>query len=176
MLVLAGCGEEASTQSSYGVCGTLAEVPFAPGDHVEPGTPIDFDTNPPVTGTHYRVWAAWGRTYGEPPIDRGYYVHNAEHGGMVFLYNCPDGCAADVATLESFVAGLPVDPRCVPPLRTRTIIASDPRLPEGVRFAAVAWGTSYSASCLDLASLRSFYDSYYGRGPENTCAQGVEPE
>jgi hypothetical protein len=146
-------------------------VPLLPGLHVLPGTPIDFAHNPPATGTHYLVWAAWNVTY-DPPLDRGYYVHNAEHGGVVLLYNCPEGCPDEVEALQAFVESLPDDPHCEPPLRTRTIISADPLLPKDVRIAAVAWGYVYTASCVDALALRGFYDEHYGKSYENTCEQG----
>jgi hypothetical protein len=150
-------------------------VPLSHGTHVAPGTPIVFGTNPPATGTHYESWAAWNRTYDDPPLDRGYYVHNAEHGGVVYLYNCPAGCHEVVAGLEALVASLPDDPHCEAPLRTRTLISADPLLPERVTVAAVTWGFIYTASCFDAASLRTFYDERHGRSYENTCADGLVP-
>ena len=38
--------------------------------------------------------------------------------------------------------------------------------------AAAAWGATYTASCVDEASLRAFAVAHLGRGPENTCADG----
>lgn len=160
--------------TAFGSCGTLLEAPFQVSGHVEPGTPLDYATNPPTSGTHFAVWAAWGRHHDDEPLDRGYWLHNLEHGGVAFLYHCPEGCADEIAALEELVRGLPADPHCAPPLRTRTLLTADPLLPDGVRFAAVAWGFAYTASCLDLASLRAFYDEHVGMAAENFCAEGLE--
>ena len=48
---------------------------------------------------HYPVWRAYDRTYAA--LDRGYYLHDAEHGAIVLLYNCPDGCPEVVAGIEA---------------------------------------------------------------------------
>jgi hypothetical protein len=171
LILCCGCAEEPAAVE-LGPCDSrVVEVPLETGNHVVPGTPIAFSTNPPATGTHYEIWARWDQSYADPPLERGYWVHNAEHGGVVFLYNCPDGCAGDVAALQALVDALPFDPHCEPPVRNRTIITADPLLPAGVRIAAVAWGWSYTASCVDAPSLRAFFDAHYGMSYENFCAQ-----
>ena len=37
---------------------------------------------------HYPVWGAYDRTYAA--LDRGYYLHDAERGAIVLLYNWPE--------------------------------------------------------------------------------------
>ncbi|HET9987990.1 MAG TPA: DUF3105 domain-containing protein, partial [Kofleriaceae bacterium] len=85
-----------------GSCNGMTEnVPSEEGVHVAVGTPVTWSTNPPVTGAHYPVWAAYDRTYAQ--LDRGYYLHDAEHGAIIFLYNCPAGCPDVVSALEDVV-------------------------------------------------------------------------
>ena len=69
---------------------------------------IEWSSNPPATGSHYWVWARWNRAYTDP-VPRGHYVHNLEHGGVVLLYNCPDGCADDIAGLQAVLDALPAE-------------------------------------------------------------------
>ena len=97
--------------------GMVDSVPSEEGIHVDPGTAIEWSTNPPVTGKHFPIWGAYDRSYAE--LERGFYLHNAEHGAIVFLYNCPDGCPDTVAALEDVVRGMPTDPICVAPVRNR---------------------------------------------------------
>jgi hypothetical protein len=175
-LALLACTTEPPAPTPLGVCNAIVdEAPLEPGIHHEPGTPLTWSTNPPVTGDHYVIWARWGRTYVDPPLERGYWLHNTEHGGVAFLFNCPEGCPDDVARLEALAASLPVDPRCVEPIRNRTLVTADPLLPPGVRIAAVAWGVSYTASCFDESTLRAFVDEHYGQAPENICADSQYP-
>lgn len=173
--LLAACATDPPTgPARTGPCeaGVVA-VPLAPGIHHAPGTPLSWPTNPPATGDHYVIWAPWYQTYIDPVLARGYWLHNAEHGGVVLLFNCPAGCPDDVAALEAFTASLPVDPRCVPPIRNRTVIAADPLLPADVRIAAVTWGYIYTASCVDDASLTEFANAHYGMSTESTCADPI---
>ncbi len=34
-------------------------------------------------------------------------MHNLEHGGVVFLYNCPLGCEDEIADLQSVMEARP---------------------------------------------------------------------
>jgi hypothetical protein len=149
------------------------------GTHVPNGSPITWNSNPPSSGPHYNMWARWGQTY-TTPLDRGNWVHNLEHGGIVVTYNC-SGCDAEVQAIEDLLAGLPQDSLCTGGIRTRTIITADPLLPPGVRFAASAWdapssfGWTWTAACADTDGLAAFIADHYGHGPEATCAQGQVP-
>jgi hypothetical protein len=150
------------------------DPPLLPATHEPIGTSITWDSNPPSSGPHYPYWAAY-QTYSSP-VPRPYYVHNLEHGTIVFLYNCsdPNGCADVVAAFEAVEAALPTDPICDPSMgvRVRTLITPDPLL--DVPIAAVAWGWTYKAECLDPPSLQAFATAHYGMGPEQICTDGID--
>lgn len=55
-------------------------------DHVGMGTPLNFKTDPPTSGTHYADWTRPG-VY-ETPQQDGLLVHSLEHGYIVVSYNC----------------------------------------------------------------------------------------
>jgi hypothetical protein len=156
-----------------------------------------FLSNPPAGGPHYPIWARWTTMFGQyaqTPIPRGYYLHNAEHGGVMLLYKCsadagmpdggfqPDGgsCAERA---ESFLwqaaNAIPTDMGCMPPIRVATIITPDPDIPTPI--AAVTWSWTYTAECQDLPTLVDFVKRYYGRGPESpatgqaACGDGFYP-
>jgi hypothetical protein len=176
-LGLASCVEPQAIPRPPPECAyLLASVPTVVAVHLEPGTPIDFTSNPPATGPHFVIWAKWNRSYRDPPLDRGYWLHNLEHGGIALLYHCPDGCADEVATMEAIMNDYPEDPGCIPPVRNRIIVTADPLLPEGVRFAAAAWGYTYTAGCFDAVSLRAFVQVHHGKGSEDVCFDGDFPE
>ena len=130
-----------------------------------------------MSGPHYPVWARWDQTYGPGVLARPYWVHNLEHGGVVFLFNCPSGCPDVVANLQALQTSLPADMKCNldPAVRTRTLITNDALLPANVQVAASAWGWTYTASCFDEASLRSFYLDHVGHATEDFCNQGSRP-
>ena len=155
-----------------GTCNTTVEgFPLAAGAHVATCSPITYATNPPTSGAHYPIWARY-RSY-PAPVPRGFWVHDLEHGAVVITYNCPDGCADDVAALEAFLAARPADPTCTAPVANRFVVTPDPLL--DTRFAASAWGFALRADCFDLGALGTFIDDHYARAPEDLCGDGVDP-
>ena len=142
-------------------------------DHVPVGTMVDWNTNPPSSGPHYPIWAAF-QAY-TTPVPRGYYVHDLEHGAIDFLYNCGSaGCPEVVSTFQAASDSLPDDPVCAQTgggVRVRTVITPDPLIP--TRVAAVAWDWIYLADCADLPTLEQFAKAHYGQGREDLCNPGT---
>jgi hypothetical protein len=135
-------------------------MPAASNPHTT--DPVNYPDLPPTSGPHNPCWATWG--VHDSPIAPEHWVHNLEHGGVVFLYNCPDGCAADVATLTQLVN-----------THTRTVLTEYDQLPG--RFAVVAWGRRIVSSCVDTATFAKFYTENFDHGaesdrddPPSTCA------
>jgi hypothetical protein len=171
-LTLLGCVEAGGPEPHTldGPChAVVTDVPIEDSPHLEVGTPIEWTSNPPASGPHFPVWARWEHRYSE--LSRAFWLHNAEHGGIVLLHRCTD-CPDVIADLTATIASLPDDPHCVAPIRTRTLIAHDPLLPPAVAIAAVAWGTHYTASCVD-DTVATFARDHIGRAGENTCADGL---
>lgn len=54
--------------------------------HVEDGTAVDYNSNPPTSGSHYVDWTRAG-VY-DKPISDGHLVHSLEHGYVIMSYNC----------------------------------------------------------------------------------------
>lgn len=172
-IATAACGTDTPTMMTQpvgGCDGELTLLPNEPGLHVPVNSPVEWSTNPPATGMHYPVWAQWDREY--EMLSRGFWVHNAEHGGIVLLYRCDAGCPDVVASLRASAKAMAVDSTCVTPLRNRVIITSDPLLPDGVQVAAVAWNRIYTASCLD-PYIDTFARQSYNHAPEDLCAEGA---
>jgi hypothetical protein len=159
--------------SDSGCVVTVASPPLLPALHVTIGSDIQWDSNPPSSGSHYPIWAAF-QTY-DAPVPRGYYVHDLEHGAIVFVYNCGDGgCPDVVAAFHRASDSLPDDPLCTAAgegVRVRTVITPDPLL--DVTVAAAAWGWTYKAECIDLPSLEAFASAHYAQGPEMFCTNGT---
>ncbi len=153
-------------------CRVIIDTPPAlPANHVAIGTPVTYSSNPPSSGPHYPYWAAY-QTYAKP-VDPRYFVHDLEHGAIVFVYKCNDanGCPDVVSALKAASDAIPTDPSCDPSVRVRTVITPDPLL--DVPVAAVSWGWTYKADCVDAPSLRGFALAHYANGPENLCGDGV---
>ena len=138
------------------------------------GTPcveIDYSTNPPCTGTHYGIWAAF-RAYDEP-IPRGFWVHALEHGAVALTTSCTD-CEDEVALARALLDDVGPDPVCVAggqPSR-RTLLTPDPRL--DVRWAASSWGYTLTADCFEPEVFRAFIEAHRGHGPEGVCSDGLD--
>jgi hypothetical protein len=178
-----GCGKAnpgpLDASVAEGPCGVIAEAwPLETATHVPVGTNItSWQSNPPSSGAHFPVWAAFQEF--SAPVPRGYYVHDLEHGAVVFLYNCAlveggaDGGACQTLRegLRQVSASLPDDPLCSGGVRVRTVISPDPLLTSPV--AAAAWGFTWRADCVDLPLLKTFASTHYEHSPENECANGV---
>jgi hypothetical protein len=112
---------------------------------------LHYPDPPPVAGNHNPSWAKWG-VHNEAVPDEC-FVHNLEHGGVVFLYNCPKGCANEVKQMTAFVAA-----------NHLTVLTTYPLLTK--KFAIVAWGHRIVSECFDMAAFKTFYDSYVNMAPE----------
>ena len=158
-----------------GSCTTsIQEWPDEGATHIPCTSTVDYLTEPPSSGNHYSCWAAY-QTY-SAPIPWGNLVHSLEHGAIVIVYNCPDGCAADVANIQAFIDGLPLDSDCAPSLgKNRVILMPDPDPNLGVRFAASSWDWTLRADCFDPAAFRQFFDQHYDHGREVICSDGWQP-
>lgn len=137
--------------------------------HVDECSPLNYAQNPPAGGDHYSTWAAF-QSYSFP-VPRGYWVHDLEHGAVVYTYNCPDGCADEVAAVEKLVAELPGDPLCSnTPKPRRVVITPDPLLDS--RWGVSSWGFTLRADCVDRDRFTQFYLNHFGHGREQLCAPG----
>lgn len=135
-----------------------ADPPIEGANHT-PGwcLPVQYGSNPPSSGTHYSSWPKF-RAY-DKPVPWGFLVHGLEHGAVVLAYNCPDGCAADVAAAKLVMAAAP-SRECGRPV----ILTPDPTLT--VRFAAASWGHILRASCFDRAAFAGFISAHVDQAPE----------
>jgi hypothetical protein len=153
-------------------CPVTIETPeLLPGTHVPEGTVITYNSNPPSSGPHYPVWANFQEYMA--PLDEGYLVHSLEHGAIARLYKCDpttDACKVTIDSLRKIRDAMPTDPMCDPAIRVRFVIAPFPKLDTPV--AAVAWGITYKADCVDVPTLTAFAKDNYARSTENICAPG----
>lgn len=172
--LLGACGSEGGSGPMPQPASCPVETQAWPSEgqqHAAEGTALTFGSNPPSSGTHFPVWGRWGQH--AEVLERGYYVHNLEHGGVVLLYRCDGACADTVAALKAVMAGIAQDPACDAAVRTRIVLTEDPLL--DVPVAAAAWGHTYRAQCVDAPSLTAFANQHYDQAPESLCAQGYVP-
>ncbi|MFZ5479380.1 MAG: DUF3105 domain-containing protein [Myxococcota bacterium] len=152
-LILLACASEEPVVEACETCdGDCEEASFPVGaaSHVE--GEVDYEQVPPVGGDHAGCWATWG-VHDEAVPDET-WVHNLEHGGVVFLWDCAD-CEADVAALNEWVAAL-----------EQGSALSTPYPEMDAAFAAVSWGHRLLLGCLDLDAFQAFYDANLDQSPE----------
>ena len=143
--------------SSRGICtadGDCEEaLEVGPPEHQQ-GT-IDYPDRPPAGGAHNPCWADFGVHDDELPAEN--WVHNLEHGAVVYLHDCPDGCADELDALRELVEARPY-----------ALLTPYPGLP--TRFAAVAWGYRLQSDKLDRKGFAAFYEAHYDRAGESSTS------
>ncbi len=122
-------------------------------DHVPFASEILYEANPPHSGPHYADPTFWG--VHDSTVDRGTYVHNLEHGGIVLAYNCTD-CTDEVRAFADIVAERP---------DMRLLVTRDVDLP--TRFSAISWTWSWGFEAIDSEAVMCFVDQHEGLAPEN---------
>lgn len=148
-------------------------IPVASAMHVATCTPVTYATNPPSGGNHWPVWAAF-KQY-SLTVPREMYVHDLEHGAVVMSYRCDGACPDVVAALAKVFDEAKGDSLCVAAggsAKARLVVTPDPDLDTPI--AASAWGATYTATCIDTASLAEFVSANYGKGTEQTCYAGQD--
>jgi len=161
----ASCGDEQTVAESDAVEGNCADAcggactednpSYDSRDHVE--QPVDHGDTPPAGGDHDRCWAEWGVHQTAVPAHN--WVHNLEHGGIVLLYNCADGCDDDVTALAE--------------VADSTDGLSWLMTPYGdmdSRFAVVAWERRMLLDCVDEAAISGFIADHADNAPESVAS------
>ncbi len=130
-------------------CGCAAtRLEYGEAKHVAASIPIDYDDAPPVGGSHDGCWARWGAH--EVPVAARNFVHNLEHGGVVFLHDCD----CDTGPLEALATSLGGN------------VIVTPYTGLGKPFAALAWGHRLLLDCYDEAALSAFHAARQNQAPE----------
>lgn len=151
-----GAGGHLDSSADCDLCGggCVDYEDVGSASHVE--GEVAYETYPPMGGDHDACWAEWG-VHTTAVADEN-WVHNLEHGGVVFLYDCPEGCDGEVSQLSAYVTALG-------PTALLT-----PYAEMDVKFAAVSWGWRLLQDCLDMSTMQTFYSVHVDHGPESSTA------
>lgn len=156
--------------------------------HVDVGTEVKYETNPPTSGPHYSDWKRAG-IYEGVEEDR-YLVHSLEHGYIIMSYNCSrqakglipqvfaqdstnSAQATDSASLNSDFSSDECK-KLVEQLKSvyekkgknRLIIVPRPSLDS--RITLTAWTRIEKMDNFDQNKIERFIDAFRNRGPEQT--------
>jgi Protein of unknown function (DUF3105) len=146
--------QDAGSGGLCSACGSCEETLEIRSAQHKP-EPISYSDNPPAGGDHAACWSTFGVHASAVPEAR--WVHNLEHGAVVFLHNCKDGCAAELKELEAIAKGRPF-----------ALVTPDARLPK--RFAVVAWGVRLVSDCLDRDVFERFYEKHVDQAGESSSS------
>jgi hypothetical protein len=141
-------GSDAGICTSCGAC--ERHLPVSSTFHRP--APIDYPDLPPAGGDHDACWIRFGVHATELPDER--WVHNLEHGAVVFLHNCEDGCDAERKELEAMAESRPF-----------AVVLPYAELP--TRFGVVAWEHRLLSDCLDQEAFAAFYTDHVNQAPES---------
>jgi hypothetical protein len=142
-------------------CDSSCQIDILPSDDAEHiDEPIDYSQKPPAGGDHNPCWYDYGIHETEVPDER--WVHNLEHGAIVLLYNCPEGCASEVEALAAKAEEL------------GEWVLMSPYSEMEWRFAAIAWEHRMLMGCLDVDAIEQFYHKYVDQGPESVSSDPPE--
>lgn len=128
----------------------LEELAY-PGQAYHSASPIEYADRPPAGGPHNPCWAVWG-VHREPVPDDN-WVHNLEHGGVVFLYQ--DSVPSAVESLEALAAEKGV------------FVLVTPYADMEPAYAALSWGFRMTTGCVDAEAFAAFYDAHVDQAPES---------
>ena len=135
-----------------------------PHTHVQPPANVTYLHTPPTSGCHYNLG------YGDAPIQTGlynqsvpneYWVHNLEHGYIVVLYNCPNGCTTEFNQLHDWYHSLAATPG-VP--YAKALVLPDTSI--DVPFAVESWDWYDPMPVFSLTEVKNFYANHENNGPE----------
>lgn len=125
--------------------------------HEPDGFAPPFHSIPPTSGNHYSDPKPQG--FYTTAVPRGRLVHSMEHGAVVLTYNCPDGCAAEVASMQALYSKYPGVGT------TAWLVVSPDPLLTGAKFAAASWTWKATFDTFDAAAMECFIlqHTFYGR-------------
>ncbi len=144
--------------------------------HVGTGSSVTYEFCPPTSGSHYsasRLGPIPALFYGkdDTTVPEG-WIHNLEHGAMVVLYRCPEGCGTEAQTsLGGLQQQLPSSPLCGFPPGSNVVVTRFDQL--ATPYAAVVWGRVVFMDTLDVGAITTFYEQSADRAPEPQCQQAV---
>ena len=108
-------------------------------------------TRPPTSGPHAPYIDAWGVK--TEPVPDWIQIHNLEDGGVIFHYNCPEGCEEEVAEVEEIMRGFDESMEYM-------ILEPYPNMEH--KFAMTAWTRMLVLDDIDREQIEDFIDVYRG--------------
>lgn len=170
VILLGGGGLVVLIVAGYYIALALSRPGPLPGEQFIPdegtgdvpsGSALTFKHYPPSSGAHYAEVAQWG-VYSEP-VGEGVFVHNLEHGGVVFLYYCDTPCPDLEQKFEDLAQKVPPDSR----FGSRKILVTPyDKSKMEAPIVALAWNHQLDLPAFDEAAMLQWYKRFVNGGPE----------
>lgn len=128
----------------------VEEFPIEGHDHVPVGTSVDYQTNPPTSGSHLAQAEEWGIFTNE--IDDIAAVHSMEHGGIWISYK--DISEDEIAILED-----------TGKQNSQSTLIS-PRSGNDDKVVVASWGKMMRLDSVDKALIQKYINTYKNQAPE----------
>lgn len=129
-------------------------------EHVPDGTVVEYNSNPPTSGSHYGEWTRAG-VY-DKPVSDGNLVHSLEHGYVILSYNCVDKESQECKDLVSRLTSVYEKKG-----KRKLIVIPRPNLDS--KIALTAWGRIYKSNDFNEQGIIDFIDLFRDKGPEKTA-------
>lgn len=136
--------------AAVSIDGKVEEFPIEGRDHVPAGTSVDYQTDPPTSGSHLAQAEEWGVFTSE--IDDMAAVHSMEHGGIWISYK--DIGDEEIATLED-----------IGKQNSQSALVS-PRSGNDTKIVITSWGKMMRLETADKALIQKYIDTYKNQAPE----------
>lgn len=139
--------------------------------HVDVGTEVKYNSNPPTSGEHYVEWTRQG-VYTDAPDDRN-LVHSLEHGYVVMHYKCSPSEADQTEATNSAMSDADCEDRrdkleTVYENKGKYKLIVIPRPDLDTNFALTAWNYIDKFDDFDRGRIEKFIDAHLNMGPEKT--------
>lgn len=134
-------------------------------DHVNDGTPLNYKHYPPSSGPHFNTPQPAG-VY-DKEVSPGNWIHSLEHGYVVVLLKCPNGCGDLLAQMRQLYDNeLPKSQFGTKKLVVTTYshAFSDPA--KEAPITLLAWDHEEMLPAFDRDKILAFYKAYVDKGPE----------
>jgi hypothetical protein len=135
--------------------------------HVDLGTRVQYEANPPTTGNHWPPEAIAEAGFSEAPLEPERLVHNQEHGQIVIWYN-PDASEEVLGQIEDMTEQNSVN-----------IAAPWDDIEEPYNYVLSAWdgendeGAQMSCELPSQQVWDEWREDFQGRGPEQIPGIGT---
>jgi hypothetical protein len=138
--------------------GITNDVPDMGKNHVQVGTQVNYNSNPPSSGPHYDQALRAG--FYDNVVPDGNIVHSLEHGYVVIWYNCEGLSGADCQDLKDNIERVIIDHN------TYKLIGMDRTGAMEHLIALTSWGKLAYLNEFDESFINDFIDANQNHSPE----------